>query len=536
VLHESGRAVEDISTLLSASEGALRRGSLGEARRLVEKVLETKHDCAEAHLLLGDVCHSQGLNEDARDSYILAACFKPTWPLPLTRQGLLAFKQGEFGAAVTLLNRALKLEPRSAPVHNLLGAAYLRAHQFEDALHHLGEAIALQPDLADAHSNIGLLLFRELERFNEGANHLQIALSLKPTDPDVLCNWAMVLQHRGLHDEALKLCNELLVREPSLYEAGLIRGLILLKRGEYSKGWEDYEYRKRTDSNYERRTLPWPEWSGTDLAGKTVYVYTEQGLGDEVMFASCLPDLISRAGKCVCECTPKLSRLFAHSFPGAEIVPKDTWKSPDSVRLYRPDVQVAIGSLPRFFRPSADAFPVHAGYLRAEPDRLAYWRKQLAGLPGKKKVGISWRGGAQSTRRVLRSIPLHYWGPIMSLDDIDFICLQYAAREDELDQARALGIRIRHWPHALEDYSETAALVSALDLVISVQTAVVHLAGALGRCTWALISAVPEWRYGGSGERMPWYPSVRLFRQSETDTWEGALAQVRAELAMWSAA
>jgi tetratricopeptide (TPR) repeat protein len=535
VSHESERTI-DVSTLLSASERALRTGKLDEARTLIDQVLEAQHDCAEAHLLLGDVYHSQGLKEDARDSYILAACFKPAWPLPLARQGLLAFNQGELVTAIALLNNALTLEPGSALVHNILGAAYLRAHQFDSALHHLREAIALQPDLAEAHSNIGLLLFRELERFEEGADHLQTALSLKPTDPDVLCNWAMVLQHRGLQDDALKLCNELLMRHPSLYEAALIRGLILLTRGEYLKGWEDYEYRKRTDSNYERRTLPWPEWSGTDLTRKTVYVYTEQGLGDEIMFASCLPDLILRAGKCVCECSPKLSRLFARSFPGAEIVPKDTWKSPDWGLVHRPDVQVAIGSLPRFFRSAVDAFPLHAGYLQAEPDRVAYWRTELAGLPGKKKVGISWRGGAQSTRRVLRSIPLHEWASIISLDDIDFICLQYSAREEELAEGRALGRGIQHWPHALEDYSDTAALVTALDLVISVQTAVVHLAGALGKPTWALISGVPEWRYGGAGQSMPWYPSVRLFRPAETGTWDSALAEVRTELATWSAA
>jgi hypothetical protein len=168
--------------------------------------------------------------------------------------------------------------------------------------------------------------------------------------------------------------------------------------------------------------------------------------------------------------------------------------------------------------------------------RVAYWRDRIASLPGKMKVGISWRGGAKSTRGGLRSVPLHQWLPILQLPNIAFVSLQYTECAQELAQLRQLGVQIEHWQDAIDDYAETAALVSALDLVVSVQTAVVHLAGALGTPVWALISAVPEWRYGGHGETMPWYPSARLVRQIHPGEWAPVIRRVQTELSAWARA
>jgi hypothetical protein len=414
-------------------------------------------------------------------------------------------------------------------VHNALGAAYLRQAKFEDALVHLKRAITLQPDLAEAHSNLGYVLFREMEEFESGASHIETAITLAPSNTAALCNWTMVLQYRGQIDEALLVCDKLLSNDPSLHEARVNRALILLTKGDLARGWADYEARKKAWSGTFTEGPPCAEWDGSDLIGKTIYVQAEQGIGDEIMFASCLPELIERAQTCIVECTPKLETLFRMSFPRALVIRKNAWSDVQP----KPHYKVAIGSLPGFYRKSLTDFPQHRGYLRADSSRITHWRGKLAELPGRKKIGISWRGGFRSTRRAQRSIPLRQWFPILSLSGIDFVSLQYGDCRDDLAELRGMGVCIEHWQDAIDDYAETAALVSALDLVVSVQTAVVHLAGALGKPVWALISAVPEWRYGGTGRLMPWYPTARLIRQNHSEQWGAVIGRLVTELSSW---
>ena len=524
-------APRDRSALLDEPTHAWQAGKRDAAICLLEAILREHHDLADAHLLLGTILHQGGQYDDARDSYTLAHCFQPAWWPVHLQFGLLELDQGRADGAIAPLLKALELGARDARVHNALGAAYIHTNRVEEALNEFRAALALKPDLAEAHSNLGYVLFRDLECFEEGAHHIEKALELAPEDEAVLCNWNMVLQHRGRVDEALALCETLLARDPGLTEAQVSRALILLTRGDFAAGWAGYEARKAVPRNYWPQDLPWPEWDGSDLTGKTVFVHPEQGLGDEIMFASCLPEFIPRTAQCIVECHPKLERLFRRSFPAAHVVRKDSWRKTGLPTDRPPDWKIGMGSLPRLLRLRREDFPAHGGYLHADPDRVRYWRERLKALPGTLRVGISWRGGAPSTRRALRSIPLGEWGPVLTVPGAAFVSLQYSDCAEELARAHELsGVAIHHWADALHDYDETAALVSALDLVISVQTAVVHLAGALGQRVWALISAVPEWRYGAMGETMPWYPSARLIRQQTLGEWDGVLRRVRDDL------
>ena len=520
--HEAPDAV----TLLAPSREALEGGRVADALRLVDAVLNNHYNLADAHLLRARILHQQGDFEAARDSYTLAIHFAPDSSANYFNFGLLELDQGRFSEGVALLLRALQFDTGQARVHNALGAAYLRQGKFDEAIAHLRRAIALQPDLAEAHSNLGYVLFREMEEFELGTSHIENAIKHAPSNVAALCNWTMVLQQRGRFDEALGVCDKLLSIDPSLHEARVNRALILLTQGDFVRGWRDYEARKKAWSTTFSEGPPCAEWDGSDLSGKTIYVQAEQGIGDEIMFASCLPELIEQAQACTVECTPKLEGLFRMSFPRARVVRKNAWGDVQPM----PDYKVAIGSLPGFCRKTLTHFPWHRGYLRAEPDRVVHWRERLAALPGTKKIGISWRGGFRSTRRAQRSIPLRKWLPVLSLSDIDFVSLQYGECRDDLAELGAMGVRIEHWQDAIDDYAETAALVSALDMVVSVQTAVVHLAGALGKPVWALISAVPEWRYGRAGQEMPWYPSVRLIRQSESEEWDTVLVELATAL------
>ena len=520
---------EVIDALQTGAE-ALRAGKIDVAIDTLEALLKQYHDCADAHVLLGDALLRSDRSDEACDSYVLAACFKPEWPLPWIRQGMLASGQGRHDAAISALTQAIERGSDDAGVHNALGAAFYETRRFDEAAHHFRRALELKPDLADAHSNLGCLLFREMEQFDAGEHHVQTALRLEPGNVVALCNQIMILQRYGRTDEALSLCNELLARNAQLHEATLNRGLMLLGKGDYRAGWKDYEARKKVSSEYSMQPLPWPEWDGSSLRGKTCYVYAEQGIGDQIMFASCLPELIDASAACICECNLKLQQIFELSFPKATIVAPGSWRNRNFNNARPPDVCVAIGSLPRFLRASVRDFPTQHGYLQAKPERVLYWQKRLAALPGKRKIGIAWRGGAPSTRASVRSIPLAHWRPLLEIPNLDFISLQHSDCVAELAAVRDSGTRVEHWQEAIDDYADTAALISALDLVVSVQTAAVHLSGALGKPVWALISAVPEWRYGAEGETMPWYPSVRLIRQPQPGDWDAVMARIAGEL------
>ena len=530
----NGQRAEHTKAVLTAAAEMLRAERVDEAIDALEAFLQQYHDCAEAHLLLGDALIRSGRSDEARDSYLLAGCFKPDWPLPWIRHGMLESSQGRHDAAISALTEAIQRGSDDAGVHNALGAACYETRRFDEALHHFRRALELKPDLADAHSNLGCLLFREMEQFDEAENHVRTALRLEPDNVVALCNQIMILQRHGRADEALSLCNELLARNPQLHEATLNRGLILLGKGDYVAGWRDYEARKKISSEYSAALPPWPEWDGSSLRGKTCYVYAEQGLGDQIMFASCLPELIDACAACICECNPKLQRIFELSFPKATIVAPSAWRSRNFSPGRPPDISIAMGSLPRHLRTSTRDFPARNGYLRADPERVRYWKQRLAALPGRRKVGVAWRGGAPSTRASARSIPLRHWRALLEIPNLDFISLQHSECADELAEMRNSGVRIEHWQDAIDHYADTAALIVALDLVVSVQTAAVHLTGALGKPVWALIAAVPEWRYGADGETMPWYPSVRLIRQSQAAEWDSVMARIVGELNSWS--
>jgi hypothetical protein len=340
----------------------------------------------------------------------------------------------------------------------------------------------------------------------------------------------MVLHHWGRREEGLALAETLLAHDPTLVEARMNRALILLGKGNFGDAWDEYEARRLLPGSGCANDLPCAEWRGEALEGRTIFIYPEQGLGDEIMFASCIPDLVARGARCTLQCHRKLEKIFRRSFAQVEVLATGDTLPQNAGRGW--DFKVAIGSLPRFLRRTHAAFPAHAAYLRADPARVAYWKAKLAGLPGRLKVGIAWRGGLASTRRSVRSIPLELWLPVLALGEVDFVSLQYADSHAEIEALRRDGHRAPHeWSEAIHDYDETAALVAALDLVVSVQTAVVHLAGAMGQKVWALVPEASEWRYSGDRRSMTWYPSVRLVRQSEYGNWSPVIERLRSDLA-----
>ncbi|MDP2323647.1 MAG: hypothetical protein Q8N51_06410, partial [Gammaproteobacteria bacterium] len=240
--------------------------------------------------------------------------------------------------------------------------------------------------------------------------------------------------------------------------------------------------------------------------------------------------LLRQSAQCHIECDPRLERLFARSFPGASFHPLRDLQTRERTDPGVPvDVCSYAGGLPRHFRSGLQDFPAHDGYLKADPARVQHWRRQLVALGPGLKVGISWRGGVAVTRRGRRSLDLTQLLPVLSVPGVHWINLQYGDRGTEIAElASTQNISITDWPEAIDgDYDETAALVSALDLVISVCTSVIHLTGALGRPAWVMTPRIPEWRYGLERDTMPWYPAVRLFRQPERGVWQPVIVEIR---------
>jgi hypothetical protein len=319
--------------------------------------------------------------------------------------------------------------------------------------------------------------------------------------------------------------------KPDYVQAKWRCSVIALLKGEFDRAWADYELRHLSEDRPQRH-FQQARWRGESLAGKTLLVHAEQGLGDEILFASCLPDVLALAQHCVIDCHPKVAPIFRRSFPAATV--HGGYQTQDASWLEdfpRPDYQIAVGSLCQLLRNHPGDFPLHAGYLRADPHKAAAWKARLDAMGPELKVGLSWQGGTQLSRGGLRSLTLQQLLPVLQVQGVEFVDLQYTdstLERGEIEQHH--GIRVAHWQEAIDDYDETAALIVALDLTLSVCTSVVDLAGALGRPVWVMTPFSPDWRFGCAGERMAWYPAAKLFRQQRRGEWGPVIAAIAGDL------
>lgn len=348
---------------------------------------------------------------------------------------------------------------------------------------------------------------------------------------DIQNNLATLFINEGHPERSFPHLNKALEVDPEHSQAHWNLSLVHLELGDYAKGFDEYKWGKRAavrmNRNYTKQ--PTPEWDGSK--GKTVVVYGEQGIGDEIMFASLIPDLMRDCKTVIFDCHKKLHRLFANSFPQLDIYPTRedeniTWAiKQDGTYRYPIDAQVAIGDLPRFYRRDIKDFP-GTPYIKPTGEANLKWAEKLNALfsDGKPVIGINWIGGHKKTRVEVRSLTLEQMLPVLS-QDAHFVSLQYTPCEDEIAAfEQAHGIKIHHWPEAAynEHYDETAGLVANLDLVITCCSSVVHLAGSMGVPAWVLTPSRPAWRYRLDMPTMPWYGNtVTLFRQApDTVAWE----------------
>lgn len=366
-----------------------------------------------------------------------------------------------------------------------------------------------------------------------------------PPNADIQNNLGTLYINEGHPERALPHLDEAIKATPTHPQSHWNRSLAYLELGDYERGWPEYDWgltaKVRMERDYTKPNDPRiPYWRGEK--GARLVIYGEQGIGDEILFASMLPDLLKDVESVVFECHMKLHKLFANSFPSIDMYPTRedpniTWAvKADGTYRYNFTHKLALGSLGRFYRPNLESFPGTA-YLTPTPESELHWAEWLAKLPPGPKIGISWVGGHKKTRVEVRSLRLEEMLPII-LEGKDkgaqFVSLQYTPHEDELAEfERIHGIKIHMAPEACYSgvYDDTAGLVANLDLVITVCTSVVHLAGALGVPVWVLTPSRPAWRYRLDLDTLPWYKHSILFRQArDTTDWAPVVEEVRAAL------
>ena len=511
-----------------------RLGRPDEAIGALRGALDLGAKVPEIRLALGKMLHARGQPATAAEHLLAATRLNPGLAEPHSDLSAAYFDLGRLQQAAASARTAIRLDPTVAEAHVNLAAALWSEGSSTEAERHCREAIRLKPGLANGYANLGLAL-KEQGRIADALSAYDEGLRRAPNDPSLHCDRGALLQEGyARYDEALASFRKAALLAPERALPRILESVLLLLRGDFQEGWHRYEWRKRDPlqaAHYRRIALP--DWDGASMiAGRTLVVQGEQGLGDEVMFASCLEQASASAARTLLLCAPRLARLFERSFPAVKILAAGTPEQVDAaVAAERPDVKIAAGSLPALFRPDAASFPTHDGYLRADPARVAHWRTRLDALGPGPKIGLSWRGGLAVSGRWRRSIELHRLAPLLRHQDCNWINLQYDDCGAEIERARGEpGVSIAHWQDAIDDLDEMAALVSALDLTLSVCNTTVHLGGALGRPVWVMAPFVPDWRYGVDGERMAWYPSVRMFRQRGYGDWTSVIDEVGAAL------
>jgi tetratricopeptide (TPR) repeat protein len=440
----------------------------------------------------------------------------------------------QFEAALASYDRAIALRADYAEAHYNRGVVLHDLHRLPPALASYDRAIAVKPDYARAHCNRGVVL-EQLDQLEAALASYDRAIAIKSDYAQAYSNRGNTLRALNRVDAAIESCNQALALDPQHAAAHQNRGIALLLAGDFANGWIDYEWRWRNPNSplaKDARTFPQPRWQGREpLAGKTILIYSEQGLGDTLQFCRYVPMVVERGARVILEVQKPLERLLAGLAGVAELVPRGA-APPDF------DCHCALLSLPLAFGTTASSIPRCVPYLSSEVDKTLYWRDRLR-ENRKFKVGLVWSGGFRPEQpepwsvNNRRNIPLAKLAPLKH-PKIEFYSLQ-KGQPAESEPAALMaghwdGPRLIDFTHELQDFSDTAALMANLDLLISVDTSTAHLAGALGKPVWILSRFDGCWRWLLDRTDTPWYPTARLYRQDRPGDWDGVVRRLGDDL------
>jgi tetratricopeptide (TPR) repeat protein len=503
---------------LQYADRCRNEGRLLEAETVCRQILTAQPNMPEAEHLLGVIAHQNGKLSDAIEHVQRAIKLAPQVALFHANLGEMLRLAGRPKLAVEAARRALAIEPQLPAALSNLGVALYELKDYEEAASAQRKAIAAAPNFAEAHSNLGNAL-HALRQFDEAIAAYRRAIALKPDYADAWANFGTALHHSGSFDEGVAALRRAIALAPHHANAHSGLGILLLMRGELGEGWDEYEWRLRST---ERKGPRFPEipWAGESLAGRHIYVQAEQGFGDTLQFARYIPPLAQRAGRVTVRVHQQLVTLLRESLPGITVL-----GDRGDPALYQCDA--VLLSLPRLFKTRLESIPAQVPYLRVPPEAAQRWQKRLADMQGL-KVGLVWAGNPEHVNDTRRSLDLKMLAPLLDVPGVSFVSLQFGPRAADL---KTLKSKIENLGAHFDDFSDTAAAVDALDLVITVDTSVAHLAGALGKPVWMLVPWVTDWRWLLHREDNPWYPTMRLFRQARGETWGKIVPRIAKELA-----
>lgn len=506
---EQPEIANNLAALLCAS------GLYGQALEAADAGLIRHPDFAYLHANRGVALHGLNRPEEAATAFRRALSLPP--------QLKTAREMAQFGLATSLESLGHPAQAESAarallsghPDHaeglHLLGRVLAAQDKHEEAAATLRRAIDLLPPdgavLARAWNNLATALLKQ-NRPDQALEAARHAVELDPGNIQALNTVAIVYQELMRLDEAIAHSRQAVALEPDNIDAHWCLGLQLLHAGQWAEGWSEYEWRWRLP--FHRMMEGPPVWSGQFLGGNALLVTCEQGQGDSLQFLRYVPRLTAYSRNLILRVQTSLERLAANSLPGVRVIGYDDPIPPVPF-------QVPLMSLPGILGcPDADAIP-HPPYLRADPRAIEEWRQSWPGLPGTRRIGLAWRGSPSHKRDHLRSIGLEALEPLLGRSDCRFVALHPDIRDEEKPWLEEFSIAAPLPGGA--DFADSAALVENLDLIISVDSAAAHLAGALDRPTWVMLPFSCDWRWGRDCDHSPWYPSLRLFRQPTAGDW-----------------
>ena len=521
------------------------------------RAITLRPDYADAFTNRGNALQELGLHDEAIDSHERALALVPSHVRARVNLGNALQEMGRIEEAVRHYDQAIQLDPGHAEAFNNRAAALIELGRHEEALMDSERALGISPEYAEALGNRGSALaglgrlqealaahekafaikpgcvqalnvataLQDLERHDEALAYHERALVLKPDYVEALNNRGNSLQALNRHAAAVRSYQRAIELRPGDAEAHWNEGLARLTLGDYKGGWPKYEWRWRNPKlEVTQPPLDVPVWTGQEaLDGKTILVFQEQGYGDAIQFIRFVSLLASRSGKVVVACDQNLLGVFA-SAPGVA----ETTAGPLSAEGF--DYQVSLMSLPFALGITLRNLPADVPYLEADPADVDHWRNRFAGLAGGRKVGLVWSGNPRFAAAAQKRCPVDALKNLLSTTDIAWISLQKDAVAEDLERLRAAAPGLLSAGDELKDFAATAAAITSLDLVISVDTAVAHLAGALGKPVWVLLPFAADWRWLVDRDDSPWYPTARLFRQRAAGDWVELVERVKRAL------
>lgn len=524
-------------------------GRLDEAIEAFQQAVAIRPDLISAHNNLGNALKDKGRLDEAAEAYRQTVRLNPTYASGYYNLGIVLAEQDKLEEAREAYLKAIDLKPDLDIAYNNLGNCLKRMSRIDEAIAAYQKAVALNPKCGSAWNNLGVCLLEKGLKAESKEAHLQ-AIAVTPTDdfrfnlgisyeaneeydlaikeyqtylaahPDHSNAWynlGHAFSASGEHRQALAAYRKAISIKPDLANARYNAGITLLLLGQFADGWQEYEHRwEASDFPAKKRQTNKPQWDGADIRGKRIILHAEQGLGDAMQFVRYAPLVADLGAEVILECSPELGRLF-NSVRGVKSV-RSSYPSPPH------EVHCPFLSLPDIFKTSLDTIPASVPYFGIDDEIAAPWKKRIT-KNGRVKIGINWAGQPNHRNDRNRSFTLGQLAPLAHAIDADFYSLQKGSAAAQADSPPA-DMRLVNFSADIIDLADSAAIVEQMDLIITVDTAIAHLAGGLARPVWVIVPANPDWRWMLDREDSPWYPTMRLFRQQSNGDKAGVVARI----------